>query len=73
MYQQFGLKCPRCGDEIYSNTRHDFQWCTCHGIFIDGGWDYRRSGGDAHEGATVVTRIVDRPKLPHYFDQEKAV
>lgn len=39
-----GLKCPKCGDEIYSMHRHDFRYCKCRYCFIDGGRDYLRAG-----------------------------
>ena len=39
-------KCKLCGDVIESKFRHDFVWCKCKAIFIDGGNDYHRRGGD---------------------------
>lgn len=41
---QYGLKCLSCEDEIYSNSVHDFKYCKCGNIFIDGGFDYQRCG-----------------------------
>jgi len=40
-----GLKCLKCDDVIVSNYRHDFKFCKCGNIFIDGGDDYCRIGG----------------------------
>jgi len=40
------IKCPKCGDIIYSRARHDFRRCSCKNVFIDGGFDYIRVGGD---------------------------
>lgn len=40
------LKCKKCGDIIESTFRHDFKYCKCGSIFIDGGYDYLRRGGD---------------------------
>ena len=37
-------KCLRCGDEIESKHRHDWQTCSCDNIFVDGGHDYIRFG-----------------------------
>lgn len=31
------IKCPECGDTIFSRTRHDCRWCGCGGSGIDGG------------------------------------
>lgn len=32
--------CPSCGYSIFSRSRHDFRWCPCKEIAIDGGADY---------------------------------
>ncbi len=42
-------KCHKCGDVIRSVHRHDFQSCKCGAIFIDGGDDYYRAGGDLRD------------------------
>ncbi len=39
-------KCRKCGDVIESTHRHDFVSCKCGAIFVDGGNDYWRFGGD---------------------------
>lgn len=39
-------KCKRCGDIIESKSVHDFQMCSCGSIFVDGGDEYIRRGGD---------------------------
>lgn len=36
------LECPNCGDIIYSRAHHDFHWCSCGDIAVDGGFDYMR-------------------------------
>lgn len=43
------VQCKQCKDIIYSRARHDFRTCTCGAIFIDGGFDYIRIGGDIEE------------------------
>lgn len=35
-------QCLRCGDIIESKHRHDFVWCSCKGIAVDGGREYLR-------------------------------
>ena len=40
------IKCLKCGDIIESKHQHDFQWCKCLAVFVDGGLTYRRIGGD---------------------------
>jgi len=36
------IHCPKCGDTIYSRHRHDFRYCTCGTVAIDGGFDYTK-------------------------------
>ena len=38
--------CKKCGDVIESKSRHDFVRCECGAIFVDGGIEYMRFGGD---------------------------
>ena len=47
------LECKKCGDIIYSRNRHDFKYCKCGSVAVDGGMDYLRRVGN-------VTDIVDR-------------
>ncbi len=42
-------KCRKCGDIIESKYRHDFVRCKCGAIFVDGGMDYIRRGGNAED------------------------
>ena len=39
------IQCAYCGKIIESKHRHDFKFCMCGSIFIDGGLDYIRCGG----------------------------
>lgn len=34
------VKCLKCNDIIQSMYRHDFKWCSCKNIAVDGGGDY---------------------------------
>jgi hypothetical protein len=36
----------RCEDVIQSMYRHDFKWCKCKSIAIDGGGDYTKISYD---------------------------
>jgi len=40
------IKCASCLDEIESKYTHDFKRCKCGAVFVDGGLDYVRRGGD---------------------------
>jgi hypothetical protein len=39
-------QCRKCGDLIVSQHRHDFVWCKCQSIAVDGGKDYLRRIGN---------------------------
>lgn len=34
---------------IYSRNRHDFRWCSCKTVAIDGGSDYTRITGNSSD------------------------
>lgn len=38
------VKCNYCKDIIESRYTHDFKWCSCKKIFVDGGREYLRRG-----------------------------
>jgi len=39
-------QCNKCKDIIESVHRHDFKFCKCGSIYVDGGKDYIRRGGN---------------------------
>ena len=41
------IKCDKCKDIIESEHVHDFKYCGCGAVFVDGGQEYQRLGGDA--------------------------
>ena len=62
-------KCKKCKDEIQSVHRHDFKWCKCGAIFVDGGNEYLRRGNDmswpnCFEETSIVDEEVDKPPTP---------
>lgn len=38
------IQCKHCGDVIESKHVHDFVWCSCQSVFVDGGREYLRRG-----------------------------
>lgn len=50
-------ECRLCHDVIESKTRHDFVYCKCGEIFVDGGTDYIR------RGASDLSNIIDRSEM----------
>ena len=51
-------RCALCGDEIFSESRHDFRSCSCGEIFIDGGPSYLRRGAK-DMGNFIDTSVVE--------------
>lgn len=40
------VRCKKCDDTIESKHTHDLQSCKCKSIYIDGGTEYQRYGGE---------------------------
>ena len=43
------LECKKCGDIIYSAHRHDFKYCKCGLVAVDGGMSYIRRVGNVKD------------------------
>ena len=41
------IRCKKCCDVIESTHRHDFKYCRCGAVSIDGGTDYQKVGWGA--------------------------
>jgi Zn finger protein HypA/HybF involved in hydrogenase expression len=51
-------KCTKCGDIIESKHVHDFVWCKCKTIAVDGGREYlKRAGNFAY--LEDISEVVD--------------
>lgn len=48
------IRCNKCGGEIESVHRHDFKFCKCGAVAVDGGKDYLRRCG-ALDGFTDLS------------------
>lgn len=59
-------KCLKCEDEIVSTHVHDFKWCSCKNIAVDGGTDYsKRVGNISGKGVSWEdTSIYQEVKSP---------
>lgn len=42
-------RCKKCGTVITSTHRHDWVSCKCSAIFVDGGNEYLRRGGNLED------------------------
>jgi hypothetical protein len=56
------IKCRKCGDIIESKSRHDFVWCKCKSVAVDGGSGngYMRRIGSRED----YEELTESPKNP---------
>ena len=60
------IKCNKCSDVIESVHRHDFKFCKCGSVAVDGGKDYLRRCGnleDFQELSVCEKIILDKLEL----------
>lgn len=65
------VRCTHCGDIIESTHRHDFKWCSCKTVAVDGGHDYlRRCFKDSPADFEELSEWEDVPpeELPDELD-----
>ena len=43
------IRCRKCGEIIESTHRHDFKFCKCRAVAVDGGKDYLRRCGSRED------------------------
>ena len=43
------IQCKKCKDIIESKYVHDFNWCVCRNIAVDGGLEYLRRVGNLED------------------------
>lgn len=55
------IKCKKCGDIIESTSVHDFKWCSCGTVAVDGGHEYLRRLGNEEdfEDLSHVMKLVE--------------
>ena len=58
------LECLKCGDVIQSKHRHDFRWCKCKAIAVDGGDDYARFLGMSWKMLKAQNEQQAIPEIP---------
>ena len=46
IYTENKFMCNKCGDIIESTSVHDFKFCKCGTVAVDGGHDYLRRCGN---------------------------
>ena len=43
------IRCRKCNDMIESTTVHDFQFCRCGAVAVDGGYAYLKRSGNPED------------------------
>lgn len=64
-------KCNRCYSVIQSTHRHDFVYCKCNSIYVDGGNEYLRSGGDRKDFISLYVG-TDKQYIPFSVQLENS-
>lgn len=54
------VKCLICNDIIESKHRHDFVYCTCGNVAVDGGRDYLRRVTDDPSNVEELSIILEK-------------
>ncbi len=52
------VRCNKCGEKIESISTHDFKFCKCNSVAVDGGLDYLRRLGRSEKDYTELSIIV---------------
>ena len=69
----YGVKCKICGDIIYSRARHDFHYCSCGNVFVDGGQHNHMRFGWTQKKISVITVDVGVSYKKLYNDWNKGI
>ena len=67
------IRCKKCGDEPFSSHVHDFVYCKCGAVAVDGGMHYLKRAGnpDDYEDMSysmddkIISECVDAVKWGH--------
>ena len=70
------IKCKKCNHFIWSRHRHDFRFCKCGSVAIDGGRDYVKVTGKKEDYEThliVVPKDVTKTSFVEFGKQAMAI
>jgi hypothetical protein len=55
-------KCLKCNDEVESTHVHDFKWCKCGSMAVDGGHWYLKRAANKFEEVEDTSEMMDVPE-----------
>ena len=56
------IKCSTCRDTIFSRARHDFHWCSCGEVAVDGGFDYLKISFKKEMPSQIALEVEETKK-----------
>lgn len=62
MITRNSVRCHKCNDEIESKSRHDFVFCSCGNIAVDGGKDYLKRVGNGLKDESFTDTSTETSK-----------
>lgn len=71
MILQNQIRCKKCGDEPFSAHRHDFKYCRCGAVAVDGGMEYLKRAGDVRDGYDELSYSLDDKIVAECVDAVK--
>jgi hypothetical protein len=54
------IRCKKCGDEPFSAHRHDFKFCKCESVAVDGGMSYLKRIGNPDDYEDISYCMDDK-------------
>lgn len=64
------IQCNICKDIIESKYTHDFKWCECGNVAIDGGKEYMKRCSKKYDGDSMPFNDLSITKSPQFSIQE---
>ena len=56
-------KCLKCNDEVESTHVHDFKWCKCGAVAVDGGHWYTKRAAESFDIVQDMSEFADCPEI----------
>lgn len=53
------IRCNKCGEVIESVHVHDFKWCSCKSVAVDGGHEYLRRVGNPNDFTDISITVKE--------------